>query len=68
MEILEEVQNFGVFFTDVGRDSAIGIATCYELDGPQIEFGGGEIFRPPSRLPLGSTQPLIQQVPDLSRG
>jgi len=28
-----------------GRDSAVGVATCYRLDGTAIEFGGVEIFR-----------------------
>ena len=29
-----------------GRDSSVGIATGYELDGPEIEFRwGGKIFR-----------------------
>ena len=28
-----------------GRDSSVGIATRYGLDGPGIESGGGEIFR-----------------------
>jgi hypothetical protein len=40
------------------RDSSVGIATGYGLDGPGIESGRGEIFRtrpdrpwgPPSRL------------------
>jgi len=68
MEILEEVQNLGVFFTDVGREIAKGIATRYGLDDPGIEFGGGKIFRSPSRPSLGPTQPLVQQVPRLSRG
>ena len=29
----------------VGRDSAVGTATRYRLDGLGIESGGGEIFR-----------------------
>jgi hypothetical protein len=29
----------------VDRDSSVGIATCYELDGPGIESrGGGRIY------------------------
>jgi hypothetical protein len=27
------------------RDSSVGIATCYELEGPRIESRWGEIFR-----------------------
>ena len=29
----------------MGRDSSVGIATCYGLDGPGSNPGGGEIFR-----------------------
>ena len=29
----------------VGRDSSVGIATGYGLDGPGSNRGGGEIFR-----------------------
>jgi hypothetical protein len=29
----------------VGRDSSVGIATCYVLDGPESNPGGDEIFR-----------------------
>ena len=37
---------FRASFKTVDRDSAVGITTCYGLDGPGIEFwGGGEIFR-----------------------
>jgi hypothetical protein len=32
-------------YDGVGRDSALGIATCYGLDGPGIESRWGEIFR-----------------------
>jgi hypothetical protein len=32
----------------VGRDSAVGNATRYGLDGPGIESSWGEIFRIPS--------------------
>jgi len=43
------------------------LATDYELDGPESNLGGDEIFRP-SRLVLGSTQPPVKWVPGLSRG
>ena len=43
-----------------GRDSSVGIATRYGLDGPGIEFRwGGEIFPHPSRPALGPTQPPV---------
>jgi hypothetical protein len=43
-----------------GRDSIVGIATRYGLEGPGIESG--------SRLALGSTQPPILWVPGLFPG
>jgi hypothetical protein len=47
-----------------GPGSSVGIATDYELDGPGLNPGGGEIFRP-FRPALEPTQP---PVPGLSRG
>jgi hypothetical protein len=53
----------------VGRDSSVGIATCYGLDGPGIESQwGGEVFAHPSRPALGSTQPPTQWVPGITQG
>jgi hypothetical protein len=52
----------------VGRDSSVGIATRYGLDGPGIESRWGRDFPHPSRPALGPTQPPIQWVPGLSRG
>jgi len=44
-----------------GRDSAVGTATLYGLDGPRIEFGeGGGV--------LGFIQPPIQRIPGPSPG
>jgi len=39
----------------VGRDSAVGTATRYGLDGPGIESRWGRDFLHPSRLALGPT-------------
>jgi hypothetical protein len=43
----------------VGRDSAVGIATCYELDGPGIESRWGRDFPHPSIPAVGPTQPRM---------
>ena len=52
----------------VGRDSAVGIATRYGLDGQGIESRWGPDFPHPSRPALGPTQPSVQWVPGFSRG
>ena len=52
----------------VGRDSSVGIATRYGLDGPGIEFRLGRDLLHPSRPVLGPTQPPIQWVAGLSWG
>ena len=62
----KELRN--VYKISTGRDSAIGIATRYGLDGPGIESRWGRGFPHPSRPPLGPTQPPVQWVPSLSRG
>ena len=46
----------------VGRDSSVGIATRYGLDGPGIEFRWGRDFLQPSRPALGPTQPPTKWV------
>ena len=61
-----------LFTTDlirIGRDSSVGIATCYGLDVPWIESRrGGRDFSHPLRPVLGPTQPPVQWVPGVSRG
>jgi hypothetical protein len=52
----------------VGRDSEVGIATAYGLDGPGIESRWGRDFLHLSRPALRRTQPPAQWVPGLSRG
>jgi len=47
----------------VGRDSSVGIATRYWLDGPWMNTGGCEIFRSCPNRPWGPhTHPLTQRV------
>jgi hypothetical protein len=52
----------------LGRDSSVGIATRYELDGPGIESRWGRDFQHLSRPALGPTQTSVQWVPGHSRG
>jgi hypothetical protein len=42
-----------IYFNFVGRDSSVGIATRYGLDGPGIETRRGEIFRSRPDRPWG---------------
>ena len=52
----------------VGRDSVVGIVTCYGLEGPGIESHWGRDFTHPSRQPLVPNQPPIQWVQGPARG
>ena len=52
----------------MSRDSSVGIATRYGLDGPVIESRWGRDFPHPSRPVLRPTHSSIQWVPGLSRG
>jgi hypothetical protein len=55
------------FFLSRGRDSSVGTATGYGLDGPGIESRWGRDFSHTSRPALWLTQPPVQWVPGLSR-
>jgi hypothetical protein len=51
-----------------GRDSVVGIVTCYGLEGPGIESRWGRHFSHLSRPALGPSQLPVHWVPGLSRG
>ena len=52
----------------MGRDSVIGLATRYGLDGPGIESWGTEVFCTRPDQPWGPIQPPVQWVPGLLPG
>jgi hypothetical protein len=56
------------FTRAVDRDSSVGIATRYGLDGPGVESRLRRDFPSLSRPALGPTQPSVQWVPGLSQG
>jgi len=53
--------------TQVGRDSAVDVATRYGMDGPGIESRWKPDFPHLSRSALGPTQPPVQRVQGLHR-
>ena len=55
------------YYSILVRDSSVGIATDYGLDGPGIESRRGRDFPHLSISALGPTQPPILWIPDLSR-
>jgi hypothetical protein len=55
------------YFNFVGRDSAVGIATGYEVDGAGLVSRGGRDFPQPFRTTLGGN-PARQWVPGLFPG
>jgi len=56
-----------MLWTGVGRDTSVGIATRYGLDGPEIESRWRRDFPHLSRTALGPNQPRVQWVLGLSR-
>lgn len=52
----------------MGRDSAVGVANCYMLNGPGIESLWGQDFPHSFRPTLGLTQRPVQRSPGLSPG
>ena len=60
--------NVDITLQIMGRDSSVAVATRYGLDGPGIESRWGRDLPHPSIPALGSTQPPVQWVPDISRG
>ena len=56
---LEKLVNLHLTMRHMGRNSSVGIATRYGLDGPGIEsqWGKGQDFLHPSKPALGPTQP-----------
>jgi hypothetical protein len=55
-------------YSTMGRDSSVGTATAYGLDGSRIESRWGWDFLHLSRPALRPTQPPVQWVPGLSWG
>jgi len=56
---------WSIFITEMGRDSVVGIATRYGLDGSGFESRWGREYPHPSRPALGHTQSPVQWVPGL---
>ena len=52
----------------MGRDSSVGIATCYGLEGPGIASQWGRDFQHLSRPALELTKTYVQCILGLSRG
>jgi hypothetical protein len=53
------IQSITIIKTPVGRESSVGIANRYGLDGPRIESRWGREFQHPSRPELGPIKPPI---------
>ena len=64
----EQIIKYYLKLLSEGRDSVVGIATRYWLDGSDLESLWERDFSHPSRPALGPTQPPVQQVAGLLRG
>jgi len=67
--VRSDAWNLSRDYTSVmGRDSSVGIATSYGMDGPGVESRWWRDFLHLSRPSVAPTQPSLQWVPGLSRG
>ena len=67
-QLIQYILNLYMHLLYSGPGSSVCIATGYGLDGPGIESRWGRDFPHLCRQALGSTQPPVQWVLDLSRG
>jgi len=56
------------YYDETGKESAVGLATRYWLDGLGIEYRLRRHCPHPSRPALESTQPPVKWVPGFSPG
>jgi uncharacterized membrane protein len=64
LSFYDEVNSIGISSSHtlrlMGRDTAVGMATRYELDAPASNAGGGEIFRTHRGRPWGPPNLLYE--------